>query len=247
MILAIDCGNTRVKWGVTMGPSLLEPGSTVRWIETGSAPIAELAGMGERWSRLPAPDVIAVSNVAGTAARKFLELALRAYDIQPLWVTAQARQCGVTNSYADPGRLGADRWAALIGARHLHAGDCLVVNAGTATTIDLLSGIGVFLGGVILPGMELMKWALAEKTAGLASAPGEFAEQPRTTADAIETGCVLAQTGAIERLFSRLASGALCLLSGGAAASLAHRVNVPLRVVENLALEGLARIAAERA
>jgi type III pantothenate kinase len=159
---------------------------------------------------------------------------------------ARNRQCGVTNAYSDPGQLGADRWAALIGARHLHAGACLVVNAGTATTIDLLGGDGVFRGGAIVPGAELMKWSLEEKTAGLARAPGRFAAEPRNTADAIETGCTLAQVGAIERMFARLEPGAVCLLSGGAAASLSGRLGVPLRVVENLALEGLARIAAER-
>jgi type III pantothenate kinase len=107
----------------------------------------------------------------------------------------------VTNGYADPGQLGADRWAALIGARQIHRGTVLVVNSGTATTVDVLSSSGFFRGGVILPGIELMKEALAARTAGLPFTRGEFAEQPRT-ADAVESGNLLAQVGVVERMYA---------------------------------------------
>ena len=156
---------------------------------------------------------------------------------------ATVRQCGVSNAYADPARLGADRWAALIGARALHAADCLVVMAGTATTIDVLTANGEFRGGLILPGERLMKHALAERTAGLPLSGGSVTDYPRDTGDAIETGCFFAQLGAIERMFSRLGTERLCLLSGGAAGRMAGHLSIPLRVVDNLVLEGLARIS----
>ena len=79
----------------------------------------------------------------------------------PYWVVARSEQCGVRSSYADPARLGADRWAALIGARHLYQGACVVVNAGTTMTVDALSSESIFLGGCIVPGFELMRRALA--------------------------------------------------------------------------------------
>jgi len=169
---------------------------------------------------------------------------LSRFAAEPLWVTAQASQCGVTNGYADSSQLGADRWAALIGAWHLYRGACLVVTTGTATTVDMLSASGLFRGGLILPGVELMKKALAEHTAGLPYAGGHYAEEPRNTADAIESGCVHAQAGAIERMFAKLGAGAVCFLSGGAAPKVAGRLNIPLRVVENLTLEGLAAMVA---
>lgn len=245
MILAIDCGNTRVKWGVWRSQPPGAPGSGEHWLAIGSLPLFELAQIDSHWSSLPEVSAVAVSNVAGAETRAALQAALRRFGPEPVWVAAQPHQCGVANGYRVPEQLGADRWAALIGARHLHAGTCLVVNAGTATTIDILDATGVFRGGVILPGADLMQWALSERTAGLPRAPGSFSDEPRSTADAIETGTLLAQVGAIEHLFARLEAGALCLLSGGAAGSIAARLSVPLRVVDNLVLEGLVRIAAE--
>src|SRR6185503_9755799 len=176
-------------------------------------------------------------------ARDTLARVLARFGVEPLWVAARANQCGVTNTYGDPSQLGADRWAALIGARHVHAGPSVVVSSGTATTVDLLSGAGVFRGGLILPGVELMKESLASRTAGLPLARGEFTDEPRNTADAIESGCLLAQAGAIERLHARLEPGAVCLISGGAALRIAARLNVPARVVDDLVLQGLLRMA----
>ena len=112
-------------------------------------------------------------NVAGEAARVRVEAQLARWRVTPEWLTASAAACGVTNRYARPAQLGADRWASLVAAwRRSTATDlfppaCVVVNAGTAVTIDALDADGVFRGGLILPGMRLMLQALAENTAGL--------------------------------------------------------------------------------
>jgi type III pantothenate kinase len=160
-------------------------------------------------------------------------------------VRSQVRQCGVTNGYESPAQLGADRWSALIGARGLHSGASVVVNAGTATTIDVLDPDGSFRGGLIMPGLELMRASLARNTAGLPLAQGSFRELPRNTDDAIVSGCINATLGAIERMFQKIenAPEPLCLLSGGASESLAGALAIPHRVVPILVLEGLARIA----
>ena len=239
MILAIDCGNTRVKWG------LREPrASGSAWRALGAVPLADIARLESDWSSLPAPSRIVIANVAGEPARKALRDQLARWVVEPRWVVAQAAQCGVTNGYADPGRLGADRWATLVGAWHLQRGACLVVNAGTATTVDMLSSQGLFRGGIIIPGVDLMKRALAQHTAGLPLAQGRMVEEPQCTADAIETGCLHAQAGAIERMYARLEAGAVCLLSGGNAERIRPILNIPARAVDNLALEGLVRIGA---
>ena len=161
----------------------------------------------------------------------------------PTWVKAKRRECGVTNGYGRPDRLGADRWAALIGAWSILRGPCLVVTAGTATTVDILRGDGRFVGGAIIPGLELMKRSLARNTAGLPLARGRFSAEPRNTADAIETGCLLAQAGAIERAFATVEQGAACVLAGGAARRIVVHLGIPVRLVDNLVLEGLVRIA----
>ena len=117
--------------------------------------------------------------------------------------------------------------------------------AGTATTIDTLDAGGRFRGGLILPGLDLMRRALARDTAALPLASGEHEAYPRNTDDAIISGCLEAQLGAIERAFMRIAGApdSLCLLSGGAAQMLAPQLNIPHRLIDNLVLEGLARQA----
>jgi type III pantothenate kinase len=120
-----------------------------------------------------------------------------------------------------------------------------VVTAGTATTADVLRSDGTFVGGAILPGLELMKRSLAHDTAGLPLAKGRFSMRPRNTADAIETGCLLAQAAAIERLFATMEPGAACVLAGGAASRIAPHLGIRVRLVDNLVLEGLVRIAEE--
>lgn len=236
MILAVDCGNSRLKWGA------FEDG---RWIARGVAAYADAQRLAAEWSALPAPRTVAIANVAGDAARAALAPQLDRLAAPVQWIRAQPRQCGVENGYRDPAQLGADRWAALIGARGLHRGACVVVMAGTATTVDRLDVDGRFRGGLILPGAELMKKALASDTADLPWASGRWVAEPLETADAIETGSIEAQLGAIERMHARMAPDALCLLSGGAAQMLAPLLNIPVRVIDNLVLEGLVRIASE--
>src|SRR5687767_15371804 len=92
------------------------------------------------------PERIIISNVAGDGAHHLLVNWTSIFDAEPIWLRAESERCGVRNRYEIPDRLGPDRWAALIAARELHAGPCLVVNAGTATTVDMLSEDGSFLG-----------------------------------------------------------------------------------------------------
>jgi type III pantothenate kinase len=117
-----------------------------------------------------------------------------------------------------------------------------VVNAGTCTTIDALSSGGEFTGGLILPGIDLMRFVLHEHTGRLPLQEGNFVAAPRSTIDAIETGCRHAQAGAVERMYRSMAPGSACLVSGGGGPSLIERLELPCRYVENLVLEGLARI-----
>jgi type III pantothenate kinase len=238
IILAVDAGNTRIKWGLHHGGA---------WTATGAVAHAAREELAAAWSRLQAPGRIAIANVAGPESESFLHRLLGRWEAEQVWVRSRAQQCGVRNGYRDPGQLGCDRWASLIAARSLEPGPCLVVTAGTALTVDALAGDGLFLGGIIVPGVGLMKQALAGNTAGLREEAGGFEDLPRSTADAIESGAVQALAGAVERMAALLAArggGApRCLLSGGAAAVLAPRLSLPLRRVDNLVLEGLLILA----
>jgi type III pantothenate kinase len=239
-ILAIDAGNSRIKWGVHEDGSWLAQG----WVATGRA-----ARLSRAWSRFEAPDAIIAANVAGARVARSLAAAARRFRRPVRFITGAAAQCGVRNSYANPRQLGADRWAALIGAWNLHRGPCVVVNAGTTVTVDALDGGGVFLGGLIIAGAGLMREALARNTARLRPRPGRFAFFPSRTVDAIESGAVNALAGAVERMarFMRQTGGAapLTVLSGGAARWIAPQLNGAVEVVDNLVLEGLVHIALE--
>jgi len=238
MILAIDAGNSRVKWGWHDGRGWSSL-STVSLIEFAAAnhDINPFAATHEN------PQQIVISNVAGEGAHQLLINWTRIFDAEPLWLKGEAERCGVTSRYERPDQLGPDRWAALVAARALHSGACLVVNAGTATTADVLSAKGEFLGGLILPGVDLMRFVLHEHTGRLPLQEGRFVRTPRNTIDAIETGCRHAQAGAVERMFRIAGTGAQCLVSGGAGKALSEQLGIPCRYVENLVLEGLARIA----
>jgi len=247
MILAIDAGNSRVKWGWHDGHA---------WSSIATVSLIEFAASSDHVNPFSIthedPERIIISNVAGDGAHQLLVNWTSIFDVELLWLRARPEQCGVRNLYERPEQLGPDRWAALIAARALHpSGPALVVNAGTATTVDMLSGDGRFLGGAILPGVELMRFVLHEHTGRLPLDEGSYRDQPRKTADAIETGCRHAQAGALERMYRVLRDtelNPLCIVAGGAGRSLVDQLSMPRRYVENLVLDGLARIAiSERA
>jgi type III pantothenate kinase len=120
------------------------------------------------------------------------------------------------------------------------------VNAGTALTIDALDATGVFRGGVILPGMNMMLQALAENTAALRVPPGRYHDFPINTADALYSGAVQALSGAIEQMRARLGGDETrprVIMSGGAAPEIAPHLTAPVEVVDNLVLEGVLALA----
>ena len=237
-ILAIDIGNTRIKWGLHQDGGWLRQG----WVST-----AEAGALTAEFAALPPAERIVISNVAGAAAHAQVTTALHRAACPLQWIAATAAQCGVTSGYADPAALGADRWAALIGAWQMLRGACVVANVGTTMTVDALSAEGAFLGGFIVPGRELMRDALARDTANLAVREGVFSFFPDNTGDAIASGTVNALAGAVERMVRYVAESAgvepPVLLSGGGAALIAARINAQVTVVDNLVLEGLLQIA----
>ncbi|HET7033441.1 MAG TPA: type III pantothenate kinase, partial [Casimicrobiaceae bacterium] len=206
------------------------------------------------WHNLPRPARVVGVNVAGEAPRVRVEGQLTRWRLTPEWLVASGYACGVTNRYARPAQLGADRWASLVAARRrsttvdVFPPACIVVNAGTAVTIDALDVDGVFHGGLILPGMRLMLQALAENTAGLKVAPGEFRTFPDNTADALYSGAMHAICGAIELMREQIDTNPAhvrCYLAGGAAPEIAQHLNPPVEIVEDLVLEGVLALAGE--
>jgi len=230
-VLLLDVGNSRIKWAQLEGERWARQGV----VEAGSWPVLQ-----QDFSALPPPRKILVSNVAGVAAAQQVIAACAAWPCAVEFVAAKEEQCGVRNFYQQPAQLGSDRWAALIAAWHQVHAACLVVNCGTATTVDALSDEGVFLGGLILPGVDMMRRSLVTGTAGLVVAEGGWFAFPRNTADAIASGAIQATVGAIRQQFDLLGKdGVLCVLSGGAAGSVQPHLKLPLLRMDNLVLQGL--------
>ena len=236
MLLLVDAGNTRIKWAIAAPDAA--PGD---WTADGAVPHAELERLQAAWAGQGLTRAI-VSNVAGHAMQAQLTALLAPLvPAPPEWFTSRAELGGLRNRYRTPTQLGSDRFAAALGARSLAPGKNLVVaTCGTATTVDAVSAAGDFLGGMILPGLGLMLSALARGTAQLpqvapGAAPATFADH---TSDAILSGCLAAQAGAIERACAALPAD-LCIVSGGAAASVAPLLSVPHWMLDNIVLVGL--------
>lgn len=241
MLLLIDAGNTRIKWALADDDAPLG-----QWTDAGAVAHAELNHLPASWQHQRITRAI-VANVAGIKVRDQLQLMVPTTAIT--WFASSEQLAGVRNGYRNPAQLGCDRFAAAIGARALEPGKALVVaTCGTATTIDALSADGDFLGGMILPGLGLMASSLARNTAQLPhiAASGTIAAGfADNTDDAILSGCLSAQAGAIERACGLLGAS-LCVLSGGAARFIAPALSAPYRMVDNIVLVGLHAAATSR-
>lgn len=235
MILVLDAGNTRLKWA-TWGPE--------GWGVKGALGLDALPELKRHWSGL-VPDWIGVSCVAGPAVVDALGAVLAGFAAPVFWLRSVARGFGIRNGYALPEQLGGDRFAMLVACQGLGLGPCVVAGAGTAVTVDALAADGEHLGGIILPGLGMMRAALRAGTAGVERVSGTPGLFPIRTGDGVETGIRLAAQGAIlemhRRLEHRIVGQAGIILTGGDAALLAE--GLPCQTREDLVLEGLRRIA----
>ena len=249
--LAIDIGNTRLKWAQYASPQagavLMAQGAV--FLET----IDALAD--NEWRQIEPPVSMLGCVVAGEGVKRRVEEQLELWDLTPRWVVSSAQACGVTNGYDHPNRLGVDRWVALIGARQrvLALGaqrPALVVMVGTAVTVDALDASGRFLGGLILPGFGLMLRALEMGTAGLKAPTGEVVDFPTNTSDALMSGGADAIAGAVERMHRKLRARTgedpVLLMTGGAAVKLAPITDLAFETVDTLIFEGLLQLQSQR-
>jgi type III pantothenate kinase len=253
--LAIDIGNTRLKWALYAQPL---PGSPA--LQQGAAFLETIDDLADSaWRSLPTPGSMLGCIVAGDAVRRRVEEQLEVWDLEPRWIVPGLHAGGVTNGYDHPGRLGADRWAALIGARQRVLADvgpggtprpALVVMVGTAVTVDALDAEGRFIGGLILPGFGLMLRALEQGTAGLKVPTGDVVDFPTNTSDALMSGGSSAIAGAIERqhrkLLARTGAEPLLFMTGGAAVKLAPITELNFETVDSLIFDGLLAVQSHR-
>ncbi|QOJ24215.1 MAG: type III pantothenate kinase [Gammaproteobacteria bacterium] len=239
-ILAIDSGNSFIKWGLFHDD---------QWIIQSKIDYEHVSHLKSEFDKLPEPDIILISHVARQETRNEICELISRWIAQTIWLQSGLFQCGVLNGYSDPKQLGSDRWAALIAAWKIEHKACLVINAGTAVTIDALSDSGQFLGGVILPGVHLMQNSLCFSTQLDQAKTGAYEDFPVNTNNAIHSGIIHCLVGAIEHMHSLLSerlhqTDISCIISGGGATLLVPLIKFPINnTVDNLVLEGLILIA----
>lgn len=235
MILELDIGNSRIKWRwlAADGHAGARGYRARRELPEGPVPWSDL---------LPVQDIrrMRVANVAGAGIAADLDRwAHDRLGIAPEYARATARMAGVTSGYLEPERLGIDRWLALLAAWHELGRACVVADAGTAVTVDVLDASGRHGGGYIVPGMRLMLEALLAGTSGVRPSPGAVATLAagQCTSDAVLRGCTAMTVALIER--SRGAADWPVVLTGGDAGLLAPWLAAPILLRPELVLDGL--------
>jgi len=247
MRLLIDIGNSRIKWAVQ------EPEGLTQQQAVDHHDLTTRQAIDQILKPCGSVDAVLVSNVAGPSIAAMLRQAVNEHaGIEPIFVTPRA-ECIVRgrvlrNAYQQPTQLGIDRWLAMMAARGLSADAVLVVSAGTAMTLDAINDQGQHLGGLIVPGVHLMKQSLLQHTSDLAMRSGQVKIVQSTaeifadnTLGGIELGALRAACGVIEAAYQQLQQLAdtKLLLTGGAASELQQKMNIKSEVVPNLVLQGL--------
>jgi len=241
--LLVDIGNSRLKWACAEGAGLSGQ-SCVRY--DGASLASTLDG---HWADLARPGSVLVVSVRDSDVTDVLcRWVSDRWDRNAELVVPGKESCGVSNAYTEPGRLGADRWASLIAARHLHHGPACIVDCGTAVTVDALAGNGEHLGGLILPGLTMMRRSLTERTDGIGEAvSGEVSLLARNTADGVTAGTLYAMVAAIDRIVADVGAGLgkemVHILTGGDGETVLPLLAGTWEHEPDLVLSGLAVIA----
>lgn len=240
MRLLLDLGNTRLKWVLQAPPDGWLARGAVDWQEDFAAALASA------WAGLPRPNqVVAASVVDAAREAQVATVAQHLFASAPTWLRTPAHACGVRNAYAEPQRLGVDRFLAMLAAHAEGRAPCVLAGVGTALTLDALAADGRHLGGLIAPGPRLMQQSLLDATARVRpERPGEIVELADNTADAVASGCWQAAAALVERFATRSATrfGATpaLILGGGDAAPLLPLLSLPARLSQDGVLRGLA-------
>jgi len=251
MKLLLDIGNTRIKWAYQNGDCLEQPGEFLHRGKT-------LNDVRAKLQQLPVqPQQAALVNVAGPELEDAIVDTLAArFGVATVRVRSASTWGDVVNGYADPAQLGADRWAAVVGAWQQYRSDVCVVDAGTAVTVDLVRADGQHLGGVILAGRQLARQVLGVGTADIAAfsaaaaGPGERDWFGRSTHEAVERGAIFSLCATIERAAAEFpgrreqqSAAPHVVLTGGDADILGSGLTIGADTRPLLVLEGLAYLA----
>jgi type III pantothenate kinase len=249
MILVIDVGNTRLKWAWLTSTGLSDQQAVVHRNAKPGIWTTALFESGQKPSR------VLVSNVAGPVMAKTLtRLTRKKFHVKIEFVTAEREFHGLTSGYLNPSLLGADRWLALIGAWTRVRTALCVVDAGTAVKVDSVDAQGQHLGGLIAPGIHMMREVLMSNTSDIANAafnstPSLAGVLANNTIAAVSRGAVFALAGMADRAAEVVGQSTgttpKLFITGGDASMIAGTMRAHGEIVPDLVLQGLAVIAAQ--
>ena len=246
MILAVDIGNTQTVLGLVLDGRLdgswrISTDATLTADEIRVKLGGLLALQGSSWGdveRLVIASVVPVLTVA------YEQLALDATRVPPL-VVGPGVKTGLRIAYDNPHEVGADRIANALAAVDAHGAPVLIVDFGTATTLDVVDASGAYLGGAIAPGVETSAEALFRRAARLSAVELEAPTRVigRTTRESVQAGLVLGEAlmvdGLVRRAWTELGSECPVVATGGLAGRMAPLCETVTDVDPDLTLKGL--------
>ena len=247
MKLLVDMGNSRLKSAVMTSKAELSQFKAEAY--GGQKPIAALISL---LGQYPEIESVTLVSVLGHEFQEQAESLLKQRKTTLCWVASEQEAKGVINHYGQPEQLGSDRFVALVAARHAFPQQsCIVIDCGTAVTIDALSVKGEFLGGVIIPGLRLWSDSLIARAGQLNEHQIENTNLfARDTAQAIGSGSIFGLTSAIEGVCNRMAqkiqqesqgcSASKLVICGGDAKLICEYSQLEFELIPNLVLIGLA-------
>ncbi len=240
MRLLFDAGNTRIKWAIAD-------------VETNE--ILSRGVLERDWSILAnfanQIESVWVSSVAEKSTLAEIKAQVGAlFGLEAHIVSVTKHALGMVNNYEDLSKLGVDRWVAALGARFIAAeGALIVIDAGTAVTIDLVSPNNRFEGGVILPGFSIMHDALLGRTAGIESSRQSVASVVgKNTRDCVNAGVQYGLIGAIEKIICEIISllndeKPRLLIMGGDAEAIVASSELDLELQSDMIFYGLMQLS----
>jgi len=236
MNLLLDIGNTRIKWCVEQNEEL---GNESAIIHQQTDFILQIQSA---WLELETPSILAISSV--TNKQIVDQLTALAETLWPtikvLLAKSSDQGFSVTNAYPQANKLGVDRWLGLIALQHYYPGNSCIIDCGTAITIDVINHQGRHLGGVICPGLQLMKQALSAGTEALGHSWKHYdVGLANATESAIYTGTLYAAAGLIEKSIADFCSCQTIVLTGGDAELISSYLNLDCIIDPRFILKGL--------
>lgn len=247
MILEMDAGNTRIKWRLREydGKAWRKVAEDSVYAEQKVPSV--FIELGKQLEKLPMARVerLLVSTVRGEGFKNvFSSVMSEKWHLQPEYAAVTAGACGVRNGYEEPSKLGVDRWLAVVAAYAQARAACCIVDAGTTITVDFVEQDGTHRGGFIVPGLHLMRDALATRSKALATALSawEHATAGNSTLTAVHNGILAMALGFLRDIHQqdmKAGRAVQWFLTGGDAVWLIPHLDWETRLVPDLVMDGL--------